>query len=137
MDTGTIDDVFVASARLLSDLQPVEGPDLTGNRVEGVVVVDPSSTVHDSHLIGPVVVGPGTSIVGSVVGPDTTLGRQVDVTNATVERSIVMDEAVVDSSTLVRSFLGPRAVVRGVDQPLSVVVGADAVVSLDEANHSG
>lgn len=137
MDTGTIEDVFVASSRLLAELQPADGADLSGNRIDGVVVVDPTASVRDSHLIGPVVVGPGTTIVGSVVGPDTTLGRGVEVADATLERSIVMDHAVVGSSTLTRSFLGPRAVVKGVGQPLSVVVGADAVVSLDDANHPG
>lgn len=138
MDTGTIADALEAMTRLLDEQADDRRGELHDTSVDGRVVVAPGAVVRDSRLIGPVTIAAGAHVSGSVVGPHVTIGADAGVRDATIRRSIVMGEVDVTDSVLVDSVLGPRSIVRGAGQaPASVVVGADAVVSLDIANQAG
>lgn len=137
MDTGTIPDALTATARLLDDLMDERSGRLDRTEVSGRVSIAAGAQVEDSHLVGPVLVGPDAVVRGARLGPYTTVGRGAEIDGGSVERSIVMDGAIIGGVSLRDSVVGPRTIVRGSGQRASLSLGADAVVSLDSDNHSG
>lgn len=139
IDTGTIEDVLVANRMLLDGLEgSVEG-EAHDSELIGEVSVEPGALVRCSTIHGPVIVGEGSVVERAVLGPGTTLGRGVEVVEAEVVDSILMDSSVVGSARLAHSILGPGAKVSDQprDIPLSVVVGADALIGSGAASQSG
>lgn len=137
MDTGTIPDALTATARLLDDLEDERSGRVERTEVSGRASIAAGARVEDSRLVGPVLVGPDAVVRGARLGPHTTVGRGAVVDGGSVERSIVMDGATVEGVSLRDSVVGPRTIVRGAGQRVSLSLGADAVVSLDSDSQSG
>lgn len=114
IDTGTVDDVLAAHARILD--------------TEGVSsVIHPTARVGDSELIGPVVIDAGAEVSESVVGPHVHISKGARVAGSQIESSIVMEDSLVEGASLKRSLLGPRSKVTGATGVgLQVVIGSDA-----------
>jgi glucose-1-phosphate thymidylyltransferase len=106
-----------------------------GNRIEGRVRIHETATVTDSVLVGPVVIGPGASVVDAYIGPYTALGEGARIEGAEIERSIVSARGSVShvGTRLTASVVGENArVFRDFSLPraLRLRIGDGAVVGL-------
>jgi glucose-1-phosphate thymidylyltransferase len=139
IDTGTVADVLNAQALLLESLEPEHLGMIDSSEIIGSVHVAEGAVVRNSELVGPVVIDRGSVVEGSRLGPSTTVGAGSSIRNAVVKHSILMEGVSVDTAGLDRSILGPRASVvdSGRHSLLSVLAGADAVVSASDTSQSG
>jgi glucose-1-phosphate thymidylyltransferase len=78
------------------------------NRIEGRVSIHPSVDIRSSVVVGPVVIGPGSTIRDAYVGPYTAIGARVHIEGAEIERSIISPGASVRhvGSRLISSLVG-------------------------------
>src|SRR5262249_20355817 len=74
-DTGRVEDLLDANRTML-DLVPkqVDGSVDAATTVTGTVVVEAGAVVEESELVGPLVLGRGTTVRGSTVGPYASVG---------------------------------------------------------------
>jgi glucose-1-phosphate thymidylyltransferase len=91
--------------------------------VEGRVLIHPDARVEGTVIRGPVVIGPGATILDAYIGPYTAIGDNALVENAEIENSVVfagaqirhiggrLDGSVIGRGAQVfRDFGVPRAV---------------------------
>lgn len=136
---GHPDDLLEINRMVLDRLPPACAVDdlvRAGNRVEGRVQIDPSATIVDSVISGPVVIGPGAHVESSYIGPYTSVGANVRVSGAEIERSIVLESARIEhvAARIENSTVGPHArITRAFSLPrgLRLHVGAGADLVLD------
>ena len=139
VDTGTVEDVLSANARLLKSIETrVEGS-IGDCKVEGEVIIEAGATVVASTLIGPVVVASGAKVEAACIGPNVTIGRDTIVRGAFISDSIVMDRVRLEGARLVASLIGSGTIISDTSghSELSLVVGADSVIGSGPASQSG
>ena len=126
-----------ANRRMLESIVPdVDPACLERSRVEGPVIVHPTSRVEDSLIRGPAIIGPRTELRQAYVGPYTSIGPDVTIEGAEVEHSIVFAHAelrfidvrietsiVGQGARVTRSFAVPKAL------RLSIGDGAEVLLS--------
>lgn len=135
--SGTAEDLLAANTMVLDRL-PVAPRHKGGDsdvKVEGRVSIHPTATIQRSSLRGPVMIGPGATIVDSYVGPYTSIAANALIENAEIEHSIVLAGAQIRhiGRRLETSLIGPEAIVsRDFEIPssLRLKVGRRAEVSL-------
>lgn len=135
--SGTVEDLLAANTMVLDKL-PVAGRHKAGDsdvKVQGRVSIHTSATIERSSLRGPVMIGPGATIVDSYVGPYTSIGENAIIENAEIEHSIVLGGAQIRhiGRRLETSLIGAEAIVsRDFEIPssLRLKVGRRAEVSL-------
>jgi glucose-1-phosphate thymidylyltransferase len=109
---------------------------LSGSRVEGPVIVHPTSRVEDSLIRGPAIIGPRSRLTRAYVGPYTSIGPDVTIEGAEIEHSIVFAQAELRfvGKRMETSIIGQRArVTRAFSIPdalrLSIGDGAEVTLS--------
>ena len=126
-----------ANRRMLESIVPDVDPTcLERSRVEGPVIVHPTSRVEDTLIRGPAIIGPRTELRQAYIGPYTSIGPDVTIEAAEVEHSIVfarvelrfidarIETSIVGQGARVtRSFAVPRAL------RLSIGDGAEVLLS--------
>lgn len=105
-DTGTRVDLLAAQHLVIAELVPEISGTVSGGSVQGPLSLGRGSELIDCTVIGPVVVGDDSVVVGSVLGPETCVGHRCQVRDARLERSLVMDDARVSGWRLRDSILG-------------------------------
>jgi len=91
-DTGKLEDMLEANRIILSGLrQKIEGDVSADTRVEGEVVIGAGSTVVGSTLRGPIVIGRNCVIKSAFVGPFTSIADECRVIDSEVEHSIILE----------------------------------------------
>lgn len=95
----------VALDRVVSS---VPGSVRRSNRIEGVVVIDPTAQVRSSVIVGPTVIGAGAIVNDAYIGPYTSIGSGARIEGAEIERSIISAGASVlhVGSRLISSLVG-------------------------------
>lgn len=86
--------------------------------VEGVWLGEGYYIDHDATILPPVLIGPGSKIMGGcVIGPEVVIGENVVVSeNAQVNRSVILDTAKIPGSNLVENMVvGPHFVFNAQD----------------------
>lgn len=91
-DTGKLEDMLEANRIILSGLHKnIEGEVSDDTRVEGEVVIGKGTTVVGSTLRGPIVIGRDCIIKSAFVGPFTSIADQCRVIDSEVEHSIILE----------------------------------------------
>jgi glucose-1-phosphate thymidylyltransferase len=135
--SGTAEDLLAANTMVLDRL-PVAPRHKGGDadvKVEGRVSIHPTAQLERASLRGPVMIGPGATVVDSYVGPYTSIGENASIENAEIEHSIVLSGAQIRhiGRRLETSLIGPEAIIsRDFEIPsaLRLKVGRRAEVSL-------
>ncbi len=106
-DTGTVEAMLEANRLILEDLQPSnEGSADQETRLEGRVKIGKGTTIVNSLIRGPVVIGANCRIENSYVGPFTAIDSNSVVNKTEIENSIVMaDCQIIDVPMRVESSL--------------------------------
>ncbi|MFF5502529.1 glucose-1-phosphate thymidylyltransferase [Streptomyces roseolus] len=112
-DTGNAADMLEANRSVLDTLVTrVEGSVDADSELIGPVVVEPGARVVRSRIIGPAVIGAGTTVTGCLVGPYTSIAPGCALRHSEIENSIVLGGARIDGVRRVEaSLIGREAVV--------------------------
>jgi glucose-1-phosphate thymidylyltransferase len=90
-DTGKLEDLLEANRIILDSLETrVEGV-IHESDLMGKVVVEAEAKVVASHIRGPAIIGRGASIENAYVGPFTSIGDGVTLRASEIEHSIVLE----------------------------------------------
>ncbi len=117
-DTGTLVDLLACNRALLGDIRPeTRGSIDARTELIGLVRVEEGARVSGSRIIGPAVIGAGSTVTDSSIGAYTSLGEGCRVEDAEIENSILLD----------------RASVRGVRPLRGSIIGRDGEVRRSEA----
>ncbi len=95
-DTGKLEDMLEANRMVLSRARRmVRGQLDAATRVEGEVIVAAGTTVENSVLRGPLIIGERCSIKNSYIGPFTAIYDDVTIHNSEIEHSIVLERCTI------------------------------------------
>jgi glucose-1-phosphate thymidylyltransferase len=95
-DTGKLEDMLEANRLVLSGVErDVRGSVDATSQIEGNVVLGASSTVRNSVLRGPLIVGERCRITNSYVGPFTSVADDVVLEQCEIEYSILLDRTEI------------------------------------------
>jgi glucose-1-phosphate thymidylyltransferase len=95
-DTGNVTDMLEVNRLVLEGLEArVDGTVDDRCEIIGRVVVEPGALVQSSRIVGPVIIGAGSRIIGSYVGPFTAIDDNCAVEDSEIEYSIVLSNASI------------------------------------------
>jgi glucose-1-phosphate thymidylyltransferase len=95
-DTGKPSDLLEANRLVLDNIQPgLEGKVDSTSVVAGKVRLEEGSSVINSVVRGPAIIGKGCIIENSYIGPFTAIGDRTHIRNSEVEYSIVLRDCKV------------------------------------------
>lgn len=91
-DTGKIDDILEANRLILEGIEgKIDGVVDEASKINGQVVLEPGTTVKNSTIRGPAIIGAETEIVDSYIGPFTSIQRRCRIVQTEIEHSIVLE----------------------------------------------
>lgn len=136
-DVGSVEGLLDANRRVLQDLRGERPKDenATNCRISGQVLVGPGTTLADSVLVGPLIVGRDCRIVDAFIGPYTSVGDRVSLRRCSIEQSIILEGAQLEhlDKLLMNSVVGRNVLVRGFRAKVStasLVLGDDSRINL-------
>ena len=112
-DTGTKEDLLTAQRLVIAEMSHDIVGEVVDSKVEGSVHLGAGSRLEGSHIVGPVVIGDGVTIVRSTIGPDTSIGDGCRIDGSVIESSIVMADAAVSGWKIRASVLGHGVQLQG------------------------
>ena len=93
-DTGKLGDMLEANRMLLERLEgKIDGEVDDRSRIDGRVIIEKGSTVKNSVLRGPLIIGENTTVTDSYVGPFTSINYNVEIRGSEIEHSIVLEDS--------------------------------------------
>ena len=96
-DTGNVADMLEVNRTLLENLDPaVHGTVDAESELIGRVRVERGARVVRSRIVGPVVIGAGTTVTDSYVGPSTSIADGCHVADSELEFSIVLNRSSIE-----------------------------------------
>jgi glucose-1-phosphate thymidylyltransferase len=130
-DTGTFTDLLATNQYLLKKATPAQYGTVKKTPINGVLALGKGSSLKNCLVKGPVCIGTGCRINGSVLGPYLSVGDGVEITNCSLSRSVVFAHAQLKGVTLINSILGERVEISSAhrkEEPFSLLVGADSIL---------
>jgi len=122
IDTGKLTPLLEANRLLLERMETrIDGSVDSGSSVSGRVIIEASATVINSRILGPAIIGAGTSIRDSYIGPYTAVGPECRIDHSDIEHSVLLEgvhvsgvprlqDSLLDREAVVtRSSTRPRA----------------------------
>lgn len=96
-DTGKPEDLIEANRKLLEEMSvtSISGNVDHSSVIQGRVQIGEDTSVIDSVIRGPVIIGRGTRIRNAYIGPYTSIGNNVVLEDCEIENSIVLDETSI------------------------------------------
>ena len=132
-DTGTVGDLLTANQYVLKKMAPAVQGEVKKTQVSGVLAVKEGSLLKNCLVKGPVSIGAGCRITGSVLGPYLSVGNGAEIINSCLSRSLIFDEVRLKGVTLTDSILGERVRISSAERKenaFSLLIGADGVLNL-------
>ena len=134
-DTGRPFDLIDANRLLLEAIEPSILGEVTDSRITGRVVIGEGSSVVNSVILGPALIGRNVVLENAYVGPFTSIGSGSVVRNAEVEHSVIDEQVTIEDvdTRLQDCLIGLRASVRGgnrVPRTLSMTLSDASSVEL-------
>lgn len=113
-DTGKVDDLLECNRVLLERVSArIAGEVDAATRLHGNVVVEAGARITNSHLIGPLIIGAGTTVHNSRIGPYAAIGKNCVISDSTLQDSITLDGVTIRGvQRLQHSLIGHRSDVR-------------------------
>jgi len=136
LDTGKKDDLLTANTAVLDAcaqrqiLGEVDG----ASQVSGRVYLGKGSSISNSTVRGPVVIGEHVKIEGSFIGPFTSIGSGCQIRSSAVEHCVVLENTTIEHIDRLEDSLvgkGSRIIQgRGNHHAARLMIGDDSVVEL-------
>lgn len=104
-DTGNVTDMLEVNRLVLESLETRPDGVVHDSELIGRVVVEAGATVRRSRVVGPVVIGAGTLISDSYIGPFTSIAGDCRITDSEIEYSIVLARASIDGVRRIEASL--------------------------------
>ncbi|MCE7080554.1 glucose-1-phosphate thymidylyltransferase [Streptomyces sp. ST2-7A] len=116
-DTGNVDDLLEVNRTILEGLERrVDGEVDENSQIIGRVVIEPGARVIGSRVVGPALIGAGTTVTDSYIGPFTAVSELCRIENSELEFSIMLrDSSIIGLRRIERSLIGRH--VHGVAGP--------------------
>ena len=136
LDAGKKDDLLEANRAVLDEftVRTVAGSVDAASSVTGRVEISPGTTVEQSAIRGPVVIGERCRIRGAFIGPYTAIGDDTIVENTSIQHSVVLDHCHLEGIDRLEDSILGRAVTirRSANGPkaLRVFVSDDSQITL-------
>lgn len=136
LDAGKKDDLLEANRTVLDafTVRMVQGSVDEASTVTGRVAIGGGTTVEESVIRGPVVIGERCQIRGAFIGPYTAIGDDTVIDHTSIQHSVVLDHGHLEGiDRLEDSVLGRGvAIRRSVNGPkaLRVFVSDDSQIML-------
>ncbi|MEL4897629.1 glucose-1-phosphate thymidylyltransferase [Crocosphaera sp. Alani8] len=137
LDTGKKDDLLEANRIILdTNLSINKAGNIDKNsKVSGRVNIKESTTIINSTIRGPVIIGENCHIENCFIGPYTSIGNQCSLVDADIEHSVLLEGAQIleIGQRIVDSLIGERAKLEMAPQrpkALRFMVGDDSHVEL-------
>lgn len=113
-DTGKLQDMLEANRMYLDTIETLIEGEIINSNIEHRVILGKNSTIKDSTVRGPAVIGSNCFIEDSFIGPFTSVGDHVNIINSEIENSIIMEHCrIIDIETSITdSLLGKMAQVK-------------------------
>lgn len=122
-DTGRVEDMLECNRTVLESISARVQGTVHESEIVGRVVIEAGADVRNSRILGPAIIGPGTLISNSYVGPFTSIAENCVLEDTEIGYSIVLGQSRIsgvrriDSSLIgreveVRPSAGPAAVCR-------------------------
>ncbi len=137
LDTGKKDDLLEANRIILDTNLTI---DKAGNiddksKISGRVNIKESTTITNSTIRGPVIIGENCHIENCFIGPYTSIGDQCTLVDADIEHTVLLEGAQIleIDQRIVDSLIGERAKLEMAPQrpkALRFMVGDDSHVEL-------
>ncbi|MEV6348547.1 glucose-1-phosphate thymidylyltransferase [Actinoplanes sp. NPDC051851] len=107
-DTGNVTDMLEVNRTVLETLEPsIEGSVDEASEIIGRVQIHPTAKITGSRIVGPAIIGPGSTISDSYVGPFTSISENCRIEDAEVEYSIVLrDSSIIGVRRIEASLIG-------------------------------
>jgi glucose-1-phosphate thymidylyltransferase len=95
-DTGNVADMLEVNRTVLEGIEPRACGDVDEeSELIGRVVIEVGAQVARSRVVGPVIIGARTRVLGSYVGPFTSVAADCVITDSELEYSILLEGASV------------------------------------------
>ena len=137
LDTGKKDDLLEANRIILDTNLTI---DKAGNiddksKISGRVNIKGNTTIINSTIRGPVIIGENCHIENCFIGPYTSIGDKCTLVDADIEHSVLLESAQIleIDQRIVDSLIGERAKLEMAPQrpkALRFMVGDDSHVEL-------
>ena len=96
-DTGKVIDLLEANRLILENLKATVSGDVDDqSTVTGNVIIGKGSTITNSVLRGPIIVGKNVKICDAYIGPNTSIADGCRIIASEVEYSILMDNSKIE-----------------------------------------
>ncbi len=106
-DTGKPEDIFEANRLILDDLKTKNEGQVHNSRVLGRVVIEKGTKVERSVIMGPCIIGKDCLLSDSYIGPFTSIGQGCRISGTEVEDAIIMDDSqILNAGRIVESLIG-------------------------------
>jgi len=112
-DTGKAEDILEANRLILDELVGKNEGVLTESKIFGRVEIGPGSSIENSIIKGPCIIGRGCKISNSYIGPYTSINDECEIEGTEMEDSIVMAGcSIVNASRIIESLIGKNVRIR-------------------------
>jgi glucose-1-phosphate thymidylyltransferase len=133
-DTGNSAELLEANKYLLKKLVPSQSGEIKKSCISGNLEIMKGSILKNCQVKGPVAIGAGCKITGSILGPYLSVGEGTEIVNCTLNNSIILPGGELKDITLTQSILGERVLISGGAKtrkdPCSLLVGDDSIIKL-------
>ena len=134
-DTGKPETILEANRLVLEKLvKKVEGT-ITESKIEGNVEVPKTSSIKNSVIRGPVVIGENVHIENAYIGPFTSIFDDCKIFQSEIENSIILGGVQITNikARMDENIIGWNAVIKGVNKlpnVMSMKVGDNSIVEI-------
>ncbi|MFG2091959.1 glucose-1-phosphate thymidylyltransferase [Streptomyces sp. NPDC048612] len=117
-DTGNVSDMLEVNRSVLETLEPcADGRVDADSEIIGRVRIERGAEVSGSRIVGPVVIGAGTTVTNSYIGPSTSVAEDCVIDSSEIEFSIVLEGASIEGvGRIEASLIGRQSRVAHADR---------------------
>ncbi|MGE7440117.1 glucose-1-phosphate thymidylyltransferase [Kitasatospora sp. NPDC001175] len=96
-DTGNVSDMLEVNRSVLETLEPcVSGKIDADSEIIGRVRIERGASISGSRIVGPAVIGAGTTVTNSYIGPSTSIAEDCVIDSSEIEFSIILEGASIE-----------------------------------------
>jgi glucose-1-phosphate thymidylyltransferase len=112
-DTGKAEDILEANRLVLDEMRPKNEGVLVGSRIFGRAVIGKGSSIENSEIKGPCILGEDCIIRDSYIGPYTSINDGCNIEGTEIEDSVIMEGCTISNAgRIVESLIGKNVVIR-------------------------
>jgi len=105
-DTGNVADLLEVNRVVLENCQPrLLGSVDDASELIGRVAIEKDAEVRACRILGPVIIGAGTRIVGSCIGPFSSIAPNCTIIDSEIEYSIVLEGSLIEGVRRIEASL--------------------------------